>query len=309
MRITEFMHNILQNLLLHRYRKATCIRFLSCLSLVTLSVCLIPVALNWHLDVEQNDDQSLPLAASSQSEEFHTSIVASLSISIPLLIELITRPMMIPKSSLFDKVIFSNFVILCSLAIPDLLTLFYAMPYHDLHILNFILRARMVVVVWSSFTVILIYGGGFIWGQGSSMLCQAFVCGSRVIGNFRPHYVGLTHKALLYSGFTFDALAFIIFISLAYKWLAFVYKESKQLKTQSADRYLCSVNVVGLLVCWAGAIITFYMNPNSVEWSTSDSTKLTSHTLMYTVYYVLILVFEGKVLTREMLLAKVSLYH
>ena len=117
--------------------------------------------------------------------------------------------------------------------------------------------------------------------------------------------MGFAYKALLYSGFTFDALAFIIFISLAYKWLAFVYKESKQLKTQSADRYLCSVYVVATLVWLTGILVTFYMNPNSVEWSTSDSTKLTIHTLMYTVYYVLILVFEGKVLTREILMAKV----
>ena len=299
-----FQRNLF-DILLYRFKSVTCVYLISFLSIITLGICLIPVILNWDLDAGQRDEFKLPIASSLLSKEFYTSLVVSLSISIPLIIELITRPIMITKSSLFDKVLFSNCIILLSLAIPDIIILFYVIPYRDLKILNFILRARLVVVFWSSFTVMLNYGGGVVWGKNNTLLCQVFVCGGRIIGIFRSQCVGFAYKALLYSGFTFDALAFIIFISLAYKWLAFVYIESKKLKTQSADRYLCSVYVVATLVWLTGILVTFYMNPNSVEWSTSDSTKLTIHTLMYTVYYVLILVFEGKVLTREILMAKV----
>ena len=300
-----FQRNLF-DILLYRFKSVTCVYLISFLSIITLGICLIPVILNWDLDAGQRDEFKLPIASSLLSKEFYTSLVVSLSISIPLIIELITRPIMITKSSLFDKVLFSNCIILLSLAIPDIIILFYVIPYRDLKILNFILRARLVVVFWSSFTVMLNYGGGVVLGQNKTLLCQVFVCSGRIIGNFRSHYVGFTYKALLYSGFTADALAFFVYTTLTYRWLTFVYNDSK-CKTQSADRYLCTVYVVATFVWWTGVLVTFYMNPNSVEWSTSDSTKLTVHTLLYTVYYVLILVFEGKVLTREMLMARVSL--
>ena len=296
----------LRGIFLNIRKKITLLFLLSCLSIVTLCLCFIPVALNWDIQAGQKDNSSLPIASSVLSKEFYTSLVISLSISIPLIIELITRPIMIPKSTLFDKVLFSNSIILLSLAIPDIVILFYVIPYRDLKILDFILRARLIIVIWSSFTIVLNYGGGVVLGQNKTLLCQVFVCSGRIIGNFRSHYVGFTYKALLYSGFTADALAFFVYTTLTYRWLTFVYNESK-CKTQSADRYLCTVYVVATFVWCPGVLVTFYMNPNSVEWSTSDSTKLTVHTLLYTVYYVLILVFEGKVLTREMLMARVSL--
>ena len=73
----------------------------------------------------------------------------------------------------------------------------------------------------------------------------------------------------------------------------------------STNHYLCNIYVTAyLLICFGMAMI-LYTSPNTLDLMKWNANELTLHTLMYTVFYIIVIVFEGRLLQREMLQAKV----
>ena len=88
------------------------------------------------------------------------------------------------------------------------------------------------------------------------------------------------------------------------KWYHYLYGKIK-IGIITTDECMCNIYVTAYFLTCFGICMILYTSPNTLDLMKWNANELTLHTLMYTVFYIIVIVFESRVLQREMLQAKV----
>ena len=279
--------------------------WLAVITFITMFLLIIPFIGNYKI-VDYSEINPAPIFYSVKSSEFKYALIVSLSISIPLVIELFIRAVFMKKSlQLLYMLLAPNFMTLLLLAVPDLIILFYAVEFSDLYVLNYVLKARLVLILWVTFAQIHSYGGNH-WSYGGTLATVIFENVARVLGYYKDFYANPMQAYIMVSiGVTFNTLALITFLIMACHWFHHVYEETKT-KPLTKDQYLCNIYTVAGLICWIEISINYFAYPRASNWLLWDPNALTSNTLIFTVFYIVIIIFENKVIQRELVRTTVS---
>ena len=274
-------------------------------SLASVILILIPFILSLKSS-NISEEYAHPVYNSLHSNEFKFALIISLSISIPLVVELFFRAIQITNSfRLLCLTVAPNFVTLLILAVPDLILLCYVIESSNLYVLNLMLNIRLILVLWSSFVYIHMYGGKN-WSYLGSLLTCIFASGARVLSYYQDFCSN--EKIILIIvmlSLILNTLSFVLYLSLFISWFIFLYKETRS-KSLTTDQYLCSIYATAGLICWIGIMTSYAFDASPSKWLDWNSDALTSHTLIFTVFYIFIIIFESKAVQREMVQTKVS---
>ena len=271
---------------------------MAAISIFVLFSFFLPNIMKWDI-AEYAIADPPPVSVAIQSDEFRLSLVVSLSVSAPVLFELVLRTLFYVK---LDAVV-PNFLTFTSLAVPDLIILCYIRDSMDLISLNFLLKARFILLSWLAFTYIKKYGGNR-WPSKSLLTLFIFLCGGRVIGFYKGYVTNHVYDILNILGIIFDLVAFLILLFMSVKWYNFIFRKTK-LTTISNNYYMCNIYVTAYLLTCFGLFMNLYASPNSLDFYHWNTNELTIHTLMYTIFYIIVIVFEGRFLHKEILQTKV----
>jgi len=160
---------------------------LGIISFLALFSHAIPLLLEWKI-VRGDSSKTSTIKSAMQSYEFKISLISSLSMAIPMVLELITRMIMNSKVDLAHKLIISNITVLIILVFPDLIVLLYCIPFLDIFVLGFILKARIIFVSWTSLSLIQEYNCQTYWSAKWSCIFHLLLCISQIPGDYLPYF-------------------------------------------------------------------------------------------------------------------------
>ena len=280
--------------------------WLAVIALISIFLLMIPLFGNYKIS-DYSEENPSPIFFSLKSNEFKYSLIVSLSISIPLVIELFIRALFVKKSlHLLYLVMAPNSITLLLLAVPDLIILFYVLEFSDLYVLNYVLKMRLILLLWASFAQIHLYGGNR-WSYYGTLMSVTFANISRVLVFYTDFKAGFMQSYIMvFIASVFNILALITFLMMAYRWFNYVYQETRT-KPLTKDQYLCNIYTTASLICWVGLTIIYFSCPTATNWLEYDPIALTCHTLIFTVFYIFIIIFENKAMQRELVRTKASL--
>ena len=272
--------------------------YLTIISVCALISFLIPIAMKWTL-IELASVENPPVLVALQSNKYQISLVVSLSVSAPMCLELLLR---ILNANL--EFVVPNAIIIMSLAIPDLMVLLYVRPYADLIFLNYVLRARLLLFLWLVFIFIKKYGQDK-WSNVWLLSSFTFLCIGRLTAFYRGFFTQNTHDVLSYLSFISDTITIVICIISSISWYRFILNERKQTAI-TTQQYMCNVYVTAALVMLTGFYIRLYSSQTTLEWYNWNTNQLCVYSVMFTIFYSVVMVFQGRAFQREMLQTKVS---
>ena len=272
---------------------------LAILSLITFVVVMLPEAFSLKM-VALANGKSPPVLEALQSYEYQISLVVSLSLSAPMFFELLLRICLYGK---LDYVL-PNLLTLATLALPDLIILCYVRISSDLISLNIIMPARFLLFSWLAFAFIKRYGGN-IWSTTGLLALFTLICAGRVFGVYKGYVDSILYDVLNIFGIISDSTVCLFFLIMSFKWYYYMLKDTKSV-VMSTNQYMCNIYVTAYLLTCFGIAMILYTSPKTLDLMKWNANELTLYTLMYTVFYIIVIVFEGRILQREMLQAKVS---
>ena len=262
----------------------------------TFLIILFPEMMAWKLVALK--ESSPPVKEALQSMEFQISLIVSLSVSAPMFFELLLRAL------LYGKMIYvlPNVLILTFLAIPDLIILCYVRVFLDYVTLNIILQVRFILFSWLAFIFIKKYGGNN-WSTARLTTIFILICSARILGVFKAYVNQQLYDILDAFGIILDCLVCMAFPITCVQWYTYLLNTTKSV-AMSTNQYMCNIYVTAYLLTCFGIAMILYTSPNTLDLMKWNANELTLHTLMYTVFYIIVIIFEGRVLQREMLQAR-----
>ena len=269
---------------------------------LSLIVTSIPMTCRWELVVLE-ERVLPPIATSIRSFEFIISLVASLSLSVPILIELIVRFISTSNVSAVKLTIVPNASLLFALMMPDLLMLFYASQYNSLEAMLYLVNARLIMLEAATFSY-LCSKGSIIWSKRGTLFTAVPYFVARIFGVYIDYFDGRMKIIFTITSLLFEIFSTIVYLLLTIRWFLYIQNKRKANIKMSLNDSLCNNYVIALLLCSAGTAGNYFAH-DAVTWSQWDTTNLTIHTSVYTVFYIFIIVFEGRLAHSDMIQTKV----
>ena len=269
----------------------------------SLLACSIPLALGWNIPLLDNRDNILPIVRALQSNEYYTSLVAILCISIPVVIDIVVRTLLHPNIESAKQVLFSGAFITTILTIVDLITLLYVTPEVDVNALLFLIKVKVILTASTAIILISEFGGSK-WSSFYLLLCFSLICLGRITSFYRI-YFNKGNSYMNTISIICDIFGMSLFLILSLNWFLHIYNETK-LKPLTKSQYLCNLYVLAITSCAIGWILSVYSYNSNSNWCYTDATHLVIYSMSYGVYYILILMFEGRALQRDVISTKVT---
>jgi len=278
------------------------------ITICSLIACAIPLLLKWSICPDGTDPRTLPIYSAVKSNEYYVSLITTVGVSIPFLIDFFCRIFLSPnflKLEYVNQNIYPVASAIFSLTALDLFSLLYIIPNVDLTALNYVIKVKIIMTTSSALYSIYKYGKSQ-WSSYGLLLCLFCFCLSRFIIVMRVHWVQSIYQMMVIITTMLDLFAYLIYFLMANKWFQFIYHELKT-KTITKDQYLCTVYTVVYALLISACVLIQYTHYTNIEWYYSTVINLITYFSVLCCYYVLILIFEGKAIQREVLLTQVRL--
>ena len=259
----------------------------------SLFSCSIPSVLNWNIIPDGTNPNSTPVYSAVTSKEFYISLITTVGISIPILIDFFSRIVLTSKFPNFEYCSQNVYLVasaIFSLTTLDLFCLLYVVPNVDLTALNGVIKVKSILTSSSAFYSIYKYGKDQ-WSSHGILTCLFCLCSGRICAVIRVHLIGFLYQLLLIIGTILDSCTFLWFTYMTMKWFSILYKDYKT-KSITKDQYLCTVYTVSYLFLLCVYFSVQYSHPQLSEWYYASNINLIAYFFGFCAYYVLILIFE-----------------
>jgi len=197
---------------------------------------------------------------------------------------------------------FSKLVILSFLLTPDLAQLFLVIPEENYVVYLLIRFLRYISWICATFGYLISYGG-YVW---SSILVTSGVIAMQfgLILKFTSFFdIHLYIMATIGNIFFCIGALFIVFVTYRYIYQqVLLFKNSIQM---SADDYCCNVYLFAFWITFTGLVFLLIFN-DFPHWYDINVEIVVIETILFTVYYVVITVFQGKAALIDAIASKVS---
>ena len=277
---------------------------------IGILVCVLPILLGWSLPLPNelnSSSSSLPLLKALNSIEYPVSLIASMAMSVHMVFDFFGHALILPLDMTSYRDTTSNLILLICLLIPDLIQLFYVIPYSDCIAFHCIQYVRVILTASGTLAYLGMFGGS-AW-QSMNVVSAA---GLVVVGStirfyscfFKDDSYFLTLEILTCVAF---GIGNIIILPPSMTWIRNVLPKifSKHKITLTSDEYCCNVYFLAGFLTVAGlwGLTLGYSLP---KWFEYDAKFLVMETMLFSFYYVVVTVFQGRAAVREAALSKVS---
>ena len=274
--------------------------FVSWLSFI---VCMIPLLFpNLFGSLQAPDDSSITDALLSNENKL--ALVVSLCLTGPLFIDLFIRAIISVWSHASKKSVGPPVILLMSLVLPDLALLFPVVARLGYDFYNFIINVRFIFAVWSALSFMNSLSNN-MWNKKSALALYIAVNATVVINNY---YVFVKIKILAFlMALMIGILSLIIFYFLfriSFRWYTYVYHSTK-IKVLSTEQYLGTIYMTSVLFLFLWSICSFFYSMSGTKWYDVTTEMVILQDMKYTIFYVMLIVFENRAVQRDMTMTKV----
>ena len=275
------------------------------LASITMAAFLVPLIFSWQLAMPSNQS-ILPISIAIDSNAYLLSLVASISISVHMVVDLLGHGILSGRSNIFcyrDSL--SNLIILVSLLIPDFVQIFYVIPYNDPLIFHLIHRIRNAMIIFATLGYLSIVGGN-IWRTTRVILAMTLANLGFILkfyGFFAIHgeYLLLS----IFSMICFAVATFILVLctSTWSKYIVNIHRSGQRLTT---NENCCNVYLISFWVAitWLWSLC---LGRNFGNWYDYKTSTAIQQNVLFSAYYILIVVFQRHIAIREAVTYSVSL--
>ena len=271
------------------------------ISFISIFTYFIPLCLKWQLPLPSDirtDTNKLPIDEAIKSIDYLVSVVASTSMSIHMLVDLLGHGALLKKSEFFSyRDCLSNLVILVSLLVPDFIQLFCVIRFHDPLIFHVVHRIRNVMILFATFGFLAKFGGK-MW-RSLGVICGVLFGNIGLIVKYYSFFV----VGSSYSRYSVISLFFLVSgTSLIFLRTLLWFKEMLRLYRCglkiTTDEYCCNVYLIAfwISIIWFWWLTTLNGLPNWYEYDINYTVQVN---VLFSTYYILIAVFQRHAAIRE----------
>ena len=267
-------------------------------------ICLLPRLLSWHLKFPTGQDtQSFPIIIAISSKEYLISLISSASMSFHVIVDIFGHSVFSKGNIYSYRNFYSKILIILFLVTPDLAQLFIVIPNLDFN--SYFLFRFMRYLTFSMITfVYLTHCGGNIW---SSHISLNGLFAIQIGFTIKYYSYFLDTKAssfLMVTSLGFQAIGTFLTAVCTYRWCKQLYQNIAESKKLTSDQYCCNIYLLGFwMVCTALWFQSCYFN--FPTWYDINTSMAVGENCYFTVFYVLITVFEGHAVRMEALTSQV----
>ena len=244
----------------------------------------------------------------SISKVFQSVVIMSLSLTLPNLLSSIFRILCLLSTEIVTvtqkqtRKTASGFfsLILC---IPEVIILAYVIPYSDHRVFHFIVRTRLTLLIWKTFSVIYPQNQNS-WPLASWLAIIIFYNTASITLLCHEYVNGTSHNDLAIISAVFHMLSFIIYAAITINW-HFKFRMQMKHVRMTADQLTTSFYSIGLFLCWLCLIVINLTSPNHIEWYDWNSYSIASCAVMYPMFNLIVIMGEFLITDKEMLSALV----
>ena len=274
--------------------------FISLASIISL--CVIPSFFSFQFQSPPDlEIKSTPIFKAVHSNSYLISLISSASMSVHLLVDFVGHNFISREDIFSYRDSFSKLVILAFLLTPDLAQLFIVIPESNYVAYMLIRFIRYVSWMSATFGYLARYGGP-IWCS-KAVIFGLFLVDLAWILKFISFFdVHLNSLAIISNSLV--AFGLIIFAVISYQYIRkqiIFFMKNIQI---SSDDYCCNVYLVAFWITCFGLAFQLMFN-DFPHWYEVNTEMVVAETMLYTVYYVVITVFQGKAALVDAVASKV----
>ena len=281
---------------------------LSIITLVSIIACFLPFILDWKLQSTcdlGNAASQFPTCRAIYSNSYLMSLVASVSMSIHMLVDLLGHSFLSQISNfLYNRDSASNLLVLISLLVPDFVQIFYVIPYHDPLVFHLIHLLRNVMIFFATFGFLTKFGGNN-WRTIGVIFAVIFVNIGLLLKFYGYFISGKSSSLLAIISSTFLIIGTFLLFVKTITWIADRTQQYRLGIRMTTDEYSCNIY---LLAFWISDIwyLCLILQSNLQDWYNFNTSVSVQLNMLFSVYYILIAVFQRHAAIREAVTYSVS---
>ena len=246
----------------------------------------------YNLDGKSLTDEAVTI----DSVVLKVTLIVSLSMSIPMMLELLVQPMSEKNFKFLSSVYFYNISCLMSVVIPNAIILFYAIPHNNIEILGIINNTRFILISWAflSFMNLEVFDP---WSPHLSILLQFLICVYSLppLFKFYGNANNIAFPMEVIMGYILPILAAFAFCTLYFKWIIFIRNKAMK-KEMQTEQYMGNIYTFAYAFTFFGLVSLRWSYPIFVEWNHCNVSFQIVTTIITTVFYTIIFVFQKSAL-------------
>ena len=277
---------------------------------INFLINLIPFVLRW-VPVGSTRISPAQVLSFLNSDELRVATFLSLGISIPSIIMHILKFRICSKIDIASTVTSkrnsaSSLLSTLLLVIPDLFIVLYAIPQSDVFAYHLISRLRLTLLIWMMFSLVHGHKKKIFLSHGwiAVIICYS---ASKVLLFYYEYFGDESVQILPALSTTFHGISLLIYAIITVKWLIPVRHQIKDSSLTDDHMTWCNYSIA-LLFCWVGVTVINLKYPDFPLWYDLSLWQLAAQTMMFTIYYLIIMVSESLSLESNMLRAQVLQY-
>ena len=268
-----------------------------CLSILGEILCLVPWMFEFQVSWAETNNS---LQSAFMDFGFKATLVCCITLALPLFLEIFRDCLLAKSNRVSLSAFFCNLILAFSILVPDLILYVYIVPRNDVLLFICINQARGIAVT-SSIFIYLVHFGGKHFKRWAVLLCHTSACLSFLMflwGALKKSHTLVYHWSA----------ASLLFLSTGY----FTYAAVAWCRTQyniirvgsralTTSEHSCNVVLIASGICYSGLLCSWIaFGTPEIENFCSEYLIITN--MFYALFYVIISVFQGSVLTRDILI-------
>ena len=276
---------------------------------IGIGLCLIPVTLAWNFPFptsSMSSDNPLPVMVAIKSIDYKITLVSSMSLSVHMIVDFFGHALVTPEDFFSYRDSLSNLNLLISLLIPDMIQFFYVIPNVDFVMFHCVQYIRFILITCCTLGYLSTFGGKLWQSDLAIGSCLLILCGT-ILRFYSCYFTGTDLIIFDIISMSAYVLATFEIFFLLKKWCSKIFRHnfSFQKSLITFDQYYCNIYLVASIITFSGLwmLMIAYKLPS---WYQYDTLFLVSESMIFSVFYVIVTVFQGRAAVREAAISKVS---
>ena len=235
-------------------------------SLLTIFLCVLPYFLSWRLQFPKNRaSNAYAIEIAINSTEYLLSLVSSASMSFHMIVDI------------FGHSVFSRG---------------YIYSYRNFY--------SKILIIFSLLT----HCGGGVWRSHTLLYGLVGIQSGFVLKYYLYFQDANAFSSLVFIAIALQTVGLLLTALITYRWCTQIYQNIAEGKKLTSDEYCCNIYLLGFVIVGSALAFqsSYYRFPN---WFDLNTSMAVGENCYFTVFYVLITVFEGHAVQMEAITSQV----
>ena len=277
-----------------------------CCGFFSIFLCMMPHFLSWQLKFPEGQASEMyPIVKAICSKEYLLSLVSSASMSFHMIVDIFGHSLFSKGYIYSYRNFYSKILIILFLLTPDLVQLFIVIPnldYYSFFLFRYIRYLTFCMVTFLYLT----HCGGNIWRSYIPLNGLIAILSGFILKYYLYFLDTNSFSSLVPIALCLQAIGTLLTGLCTYRWCRKLYRNKAEGKRMTSDQYCCNIYLLGFwIVCIALWFQTIYNN--FPIWYNTNTSMAVEENCFFTVYYILITVFEGHAVLMEAITSQVTI--